>query len=65
MKTSLIAISIVGLVVLGLSMRSFLRERNARSFVQLAGAGFLLVVVFAHVAEAFHLFPAMEWGLAQ
>jgi len=63
MKPTLIAISIVVLVVSGLSIRSFLRERDARSSVQLTGAGFLLVVVLAHIAEAFHLFPAMGWGL--
>jgi hypothetical protein len=31
--------------------------------LQLVGAGCLLVVVLAHVAEAFKLFPIMGWGL--
>jgi hypothetical protein len=41
----------------------FVHERNAPSFIQLFGAGCLIVVVLAHVAERFHLFPCMGWGL--
>jgi hypothetical protein len=33
------------------------------SFLQLAGAGCLVLVVLAHVSEALHLFPWMGWGL--
>jgi hypothetical protein len=29
---------------------------------QLVGAGCLLIVVLAHVAEALRLFPSMGWG---
>jgi hypothetical protein len=29
----------------------------------LLGLGFLIIVVLAHVAEAFRIFPAMGWGL--
>lgn len=39
------------------------KEKTASCLVQLLGAGFLIVVVFTHVAEAFHLFPSMGWGL--
>ena len=33
------------------------------SFLQLFGAGCLMVVVLAHVCEAVHLFPFMHWGI--
>jgi hypothetical protein len=40
----------------------FFREKTVSCFLQLLGAGCLVVVVLAHVFEAFHLFPAMQWG---
>jgi hypothetical protein len=40
----------------------FLRGKTAPSFLQLVGAGCLVVVVLAHVCEALHLFPSMRWG---
>ena len=46
-----------------LSIISLIEERTAWSFVQLLGAACLMIVVFAHVAEAFSLFPWMGWGL--
>jgi len=39
----------------------FLRGRALSSLLQLLGAGGLVVVVLAHVCEALHLFPSMEW----
>ena len=33
------------------------------SFLQLVGAGGLLVGALTHVCEALHLFPWMHWGL--
>ena len=42
----------------------FFRARTVWSLLQLLGAGCLLVVVLAHVSEAHHLFPWMQWGLA-
>ncbi len=39
-----------------------LRGRAASSLLQLLGAGFLVVVVLAHVSETFHLLPWMRWG---
>ncbi len=42
----------------------FLREKILGSFLQLLGAGCLVVVVLAHIAEALHLFPWMHWGEA-
>ncbi|KAF5406958.1 MAG: hypothetical protein Udaeo2_29570 [Candidatus Udaeobacter sp.] len=32
------------------------------SFVQLLGAGCLVIVVLTHLSEALHLFPWMNWG---
>jgi hypothetical protein len=29
----------------------------------LLGSGFLILVMLTHVAESFHIFPAMGWGL--
>jgi hypothetical protein len=43
----------------------FARHRTVPAFLQLLGAGFLVVVVLTHVAEARHLFPAMQWGEPQ
>ena len=41
----------------------FFRGKNVWSFLQLVGAGCLVVVVLAHISEALHLFPWMHWGL--
>src|SRR6059058_2625 len=43
----------------------FFRGKTVSAFVQLLGAGCLMVVVLAHVSEALHLFPWMQWGLSQ
>jgi hypothetical protein len=32
-------------------------------YLMVLGAGCLIIVVLTHVCEAFHLFPAMGWGL--
>jgi hypothetical protein len=41
----------------------FCRGKSVSSFLQLVGAGCLVVVVFTHIFEALHLFPWMRWGL--
>lgn len=41
----------------------FLRRRTVSAFLQLLGAGCLVVVGLTHICEAFHLFPWMHWGL--
>ena len=41
----------------------FLRGKTVGSFLQLLGAGCLVLVVLTHVSEALHLFPWMHWGL--
>jgi hypothetical protein len=40
----------------------FFRGKAAYSFLQLLGAGCLVVVVLTHLCEALHLFPWMHWG---
>ncbi len=46
------------------AMLLVLRGRTASSLLQLLGAGFLVVVVLAHVSESLHLRPWMRWGRA-
>jgi uncharacterized membrane protein len=61
MLLKLISISISVCVVLIFSLIAFVRTSS--SLVQLTGCAFLLIVVLAHVAEAYHLLPRMGWGL--
>lgn len=61
---SLIALAPVSLLFLG-SAVLFLRNKAACFLLQLLGAGFLLVVVFAHISEALRLFPWMGWGIGR
>jgi hypothetical protein len=44
------------------SIALFLRARTVPAFLQVFGAGCLVMVVVAHVCEAL-LFPWMGWGL--
>jgi len=44
------------------SLLFFVREKILSSFLQLVGAGCLVVVVLAHLCEALQLFPWMHWG---
>ena len=41
----------------------FLKGKTVGSFLQLLGAGCLLVVILTHVLEALDLLPWMHWGL--
>ena len=41
----------------------FCRAKSAWSFLELVGAGCLVIVVLCHVSEALQLFPWMHWGL--
>ncbi len=45
------------------SLILFSRGKTVWSFLQLLGAGCLVVVVLTHVSEALRLFPWMHWGL--
>ena len=60
--TALVALAPVCMLVFG-SAVMFFREKGVPSFLQLFGAGCLVVVVLTHVSEALHLFPWMHWGL--
>jgi len=60
---SLIAFLPAGMLFCG-SVVVFLRGKTVPSFLQLVGAGCLVVVALAHVFEALHLFPSMRWGEA-
>jgi hypothetical protein len=41
----------------------FSRGKTVCSFLQLLGAGCLVMVVLTHVSETLRLFPWMHWGL--
>ena len=58
---ALVALVPVSMLFFG-SALLFCKGKNAWSFLQLAGAGCLVVVVLTRVFEAFHLFPWMLWG---
>jgi len=59
---ALVASVPVGMLFAG-ALALFLRGKALSSLLQLLGAGCLVVVVLAHICEALHLFPSMEWGL--
>lgn len=44
------------------SVALFFKRRAVCFFLQLLGAGCLLVVVLTHFCETLHLFPWMHWG---
>ena len=39
------------------------RKKTVGAFLQLLGAGCLVVVLLTHISEALALFPWMHWGL--
>jgi ABC-type glycerol-3-phosphate transport system permease component len=53
---------LVGALFFG-SAASFAKERTGWRLVQLFGSFCWVVVVLAHIAEAFQLLPGMGWGL--
>ncbi len=59
---ALVALVPTGMLFSG-SVVLFLRGKTVSSFLQLVGAGCLVVVALSHVSEALHLFPWMHWGL--
>jgi hypothetical protein len=63
MKFTLVLIGLLVSGILSVSILALARARNLWSWLQLGGAACLAVVIFAHVAEEFHLFPGMAWGL--
>ena len=44
------------------SIALFLRTTTAFTFIQLVGAGLLVIVVLTHICEALGLFRFMQWG---
>ena len=58
---ALVALLPAGMLFSG-SLILFLRGKTVGSFLQLLGAGCLLIVVLTHFCEALHLFPWMNWG---
>jgi hypothetical protein len=55
-------IAIPTFMLLAGSSISFTRRKTIPNFLQLIGAGCLLIVVVTHVCEAVHLLPSMSWG---
>lgn len=62
MPLRLVIIGTVVCVVFGASARRFATEKTTLAMTQLVGAGFLFVVIFAHVCEAFGFIPSLGWG---
>jgi hypothetical protein len=58
----LLAIGIIASALLSRSALLFFSKRTLCSLLQVIGAASLMLVVLAHVAESFRLFPAMGWG---
>ena len=61
LATALVALGPVCMLFSG-SAVMFFRGKTAPLFLQLFGAGCLLVVVATHIFEALHLLPWMRWG---
>jgi hypothetical protein len=40
----------------------FFKGKTVCTFLQVVGAGWLVVIVLTHICEALHLFPSMGWG---
>jgi hypothetical protein len=58
--------ALVGLMPAGLLLLAeaifFTKRKTAESFLQLIGAGCLMVVVLTHICEGLYWFPWMHWG---
>ena len=59
---ALLALLPAGMLMSG-SVVLFLKTRSVSSWLQLLGAGCLVVVLLAHISEALHLFAWMRWGV--
>jgi amino acid permease len=57
---SLVALIPACLLFIGAAM-IWLRRKSLSSIFQLLGTAVLVVVVLAHVFEALHVFPRMDW----
>src|SRR3981081_72817 len=56
-RTILLGIGVPACILFSGSVILFSRGKTVCSFLQLLGAGCLMMVILAHVAEAFQLFP--------
>jgi hypothetical protein len=63
MKAALVAIGIPVFALLCGSVLLFAKEKSVWSFLQVVGAGCLVIVVLTHICEALGLFVWMYWGL--
>ena len=63
MKADLVAIGIPVFALLCGSVLLFAKEKSICSFLQVVGAGCLVIVVLTHICEALGLFSWMHWGL--
>ena len=61
LSNALIALVPAGILFVG-SVLLFVRGRTVGSFLQLVGAGCLVLVVLTHLCEALHLLTRMQWG---
>ena len=62
LSKALVALVPAGMLFVG-SVLFFLRRRTLGSFLELLGAGCLIMVVLTHICEAVYLFPWMHWGM--
>jgi Na+/proline symporter len=58
----LLGIGIPACILFSGAVVLFVKVKTARSFLQLLGAGCLVVVVLVHVSEILRLLPWMHWG---
>jgi zinc transporter ZupT len=61
LETALLALVPVCMLLAG-SAVLFSSRKTVASFLQLFGAGCLVIVALTHLSEALHLFPSMNWG---
>src|SRR5437899_6117896 len=61
LSKALIMLVPAGILFVG-SVLLFLRERTLGSFLQLLGAGCLMMVILTHLCEALHVFSWMHYG---
>jgi len=51
-----------GCALLAGALVLFFKGKTVCTFLQVVGAGCLVVVVLTHACEGLHLFPSMGWG---
>jgi hypothetical protein len=64
-QAAMIPLIVIGLAICATFVASaiaLVQERNTPSLIQLLGAGCLIIVALAHVAERFDFLPSIGWG---